>query len=316
MILSDLSIKRPVFAWMLMAGLLVFGAIGFSLIGQSQLPDVDFPVLTVSVTWEGASPEVMETEVVDIVENAVTSVKGVKKTSSVTRQGQAMITLEFDLKTNVDVALQEVQSKLSQAQMLLPRDIDPPVIMKFNPDDQPFMWISLSGERPERELMQYVKDELKDKFKTIPGVGDIFLGGYLEPSVRVWLDPERMRAREITVDDVLGALRSEHAERPAGNLATDKKEWNLRVMGEAQSIPELSDLVIGDRSGRPIYTTFRLKDVARIEDGLSDPRGISRVGGLPAVGLGILKQRNANAVEVGRAVAARVAGLQKTLPHG
>ena len=316
MILSDLSIKRPVFAWMLMAGLVVFGAIGFSLIGKSQLPDVDFPMLTATVQWEGASPEVMETEVVDIIESAVTSVKGVKKISSTTRQGQAQIILEFELKTNVDVALQEVQSKISQAQLQLPKDIDPPVIMKFNPDDQPFMWISLSGDRPMRELMGYVKDELKDKFTTLPGVGDVFLGGYIEPSVRVWLDPEKMRAREITVDDVLGALRSEHSERPAGFLATDKKEWNLRVMGEAQSVKELEDLVIADRSGRPIYTPFRLKDISRIEDDLADPRGISRVGGQPAVGLGILKQRNANAVEVGNSVKKRVEELQSSLPKG
>ena len=316
MILSDLSIKRPVFAWMLMLGLIVFGMIGFSQIGQSQLPDVDFPVLTINVNWEGASPEVMETEVVDVIENAVTSVKGVKKVSSTTRQGQAMITMEFDLKINIDVALQEVQSKISQAQFALPKDIDPPVIMKFNPDDQPFMWISLSGDRPQRELMQYVKDELKDKFTTLPGVGDVFLGGYIEPSVRVWLDPERMRAKEITVDDVLGALRMEHAERPAGNLATSKKEWNLRVMGEAQSIPELEHLVISDRGGRPIYAPFELKDIARVEDGLADPRAVSRVGGEPAVGLGILKQHNANAVEVGRLVKKRVEELQKTLPSG
>ena len=316
MMLSDLSIKRPVFAWMLMAGLIVFGAIGFALIGKSQLPDVDFPMLTATVQWEGASPEVMETEVVDVIESAVTSVKGVKKISSTTRQGQAQIILEFELKTNVDVALQEVQSKISQAQLQLPKDIDPPVIMKFNPDDQPFMWISLSGDRPMRELMGYVKDELKDKFTTLPGVGDVFLGGYIEPSVRVWLDPAKMKAREITVDDVLGALRNEHSERPAGFLATDKKEWNLRVMGEAQSVKEMEDLVISDRSGRPIYTPFRLRDIARIEDDLADPRGISRVGGQPAVGLGILKQRNANAVEVGDMVKKRVAELQSSLPKG
>jgi HAE1 family hydrophobic/amphiphilic exporter-1 len=316
MILSDLSIKRPVFAWMLMIGLISFGVIGFSLIGQSQLPDIDFPMLTVQVQWEGASPEVMEAEVVDVIENSVTSVKGVKKITSVTRQGQAMITLEFDLKVNVDVALQEVQSKISQAQFALPKDIDPPVIMKFNPDDQPFMWISLSGDRPQREMMRYVKDELKDKFTTLPGVGDVFLGGYIEPSMRVWLDPAKMRSREITVDDVLGALRSEHMERPAGNLSTDKKEWNLRVMGEAQSVSELEQLVISDRSGRPIYAPFRLKDIARVEDDLADPRAVSRVGGKPAIGLGILKQRNANAVEVGNQVKKRVAELQKTLPQG
>jgi HAE1 family hydrophobic/amphiphilic exporter-1 len=316
MILSDLSIKRPVFAWMLMLGLITFGIIGFTQIGQSQLPDVDFPVLTVNVQWEGASPEVMETEVVDVIENSITSVKGVKKISSVTRQGQALITLEFELKVNVDVALQEVQSKISQAQIELPKDIDPPIIMKFNPDDQPFMWISLSGNRPQREMMQYVKDELKDKFTTVPGVGDVQMGGYIEPAVRVWLDPDKMREREITVNDVLGAIRTEHVERPAGNLSTQTKEWNLRVMGEAQSVPELEEMVIADRSGRPIYAPFRLKDIAVIKDDLADPRAVSRVGGQPAIGLGILKQRNANAVEVGTLVKKRVAELQKNLPAG
>lgn len=316
MMLSDLSIKKPVFAWMIMLGTIVFGLIGFTQIGKSQLPDVDFPVLTISTTWEGASPEVMENEVVDVIEDAMTSVKGIKKISSVTRQGQSLVTLEFDLKTDIDVALQDVQSKLSQAQVKLPKDIDPSVINKFNPDDQPFMWISLSGDRPPREIMEYVKNELKDRFTTIPGVGDIFLGGFVEPAVRVWLDPDRMRAREITVDDIVSAIQTEHLEVPAGNLSTAAREWNLRVMGEAQSIQQLDDLIIADRAGRPIYTPFRLKDVADIEDSLADPRAVSRVNGKPAVGLGILKQRNANAVEVGGAVIERVKELQKTLPHG
>ena len=316
MMLSDLSIKKPVFAWMIMLGSIVFGIIGFLQIGKSQLPDVDFPVLTISTTWEGASPEVMENEVVDVIEDSMTSVKGIKKISSVTRQGQSLVTIEFDLKTNIDVALQDVQSKLSQAQLKLPKDIDPSVINKFNPDDQPFMWISLSGNRPPREIMEYVKNELKDKFTTIPGVGDIFLGGFVEPSVRIWLDPVKMKAREITVDDIVAAIGSEHKEVPAGNLSTDTREWNLRVMGEAQSLDQLRDLVISDRAGRPIYTPIRLKDVAEIEDNLADPRAVARVDGKPAVGLGILKQRNANAVAVGEAVVAKVKDLQKTLPQG
>ncbi|HVO32909.1 MAG TPA: efflux RND transporter permease subunit, partial [Elusimicrobiota bacterium] len=314
--LSDAAIKNPVFAWMLMGGLIFFGLIGFFEIGESMLPDVDFPVLTVTTKWEGASPEVMETEVVDPIEDAMTSVKGVKKITSTTREGQAQVTIEYELKTNIDVALQEVQSKLSQTQYQLPKDIDPPIINKFNPDDQPFMWISLSGGKTDRDMMEYVKDQLKDKFTTIPGVGNIFLGGYIEPALRVWLDPDRMREREITADDVISALRTEHLEVPAGNLATERKEWNLRVLGEAQSLDELRNLVISDRAGRPIYTPFHLKDVADIEDGLSDPRAVSRVGGRTAVGLGILKQRNANEVEVGRLVTQRVRELQSTLPKG
>jgi HAE1 family hydrophobic/amphiphilic exporter-1 len=301
---------------MIMIGSILFGVIGFTQIGKSQLPDVDFPVLTISTKWEGASPEVMEGEVVDVIEDAMTSVKGVKKITSVSRQGQSLVTIEFDLKTDVDVALQDVQSKISQAQYMLPDDIDPSVISKFNPDDQPFMWISLSGDRPPRDLMEYVKFELKDNFTTLPGVGDIFLGGFLEPAVRIWLDPAKMKEREITVDDVINAIRSEHTELPAGNLATDTKEWNLRVMGEAQTVDQLENLIISDRSGRPIYTPFRLKDIATVEDSLADPRAISRVDQKPAVGLGILKQRNANAVEVGRLVKKRVEELQKTLPKG
>jgi len=316
MTLSDLSIKNPVFAWMIMFGAMVFGTISFIKVGKSQLPDVDFPVLTITTTWEGASPEVMESEVVDVLEDAMTSVKGVKKISSNTRQGQSLVTIEFDLKTNVDIALQDVQSKISQAQYKLPKDIDPPIISKFNPDDQPFMWISVSSDRPARELMDYVKHEVKDRFTTLPGVGDVFLGGFIEPAVRVWLDPDKMRAREITVDDVVAAIHSEHSELPAGYLSTRQKEWNLRVMGEAQSVEELENLIISDRSGRPIYTPFRLKDIAEIQDDVSDPRGISRVNGKPAVGLGILKQRNANAVEVGHLVTKRVQELQKTLPQG
>lgn len=316
MTLSDLSIKNPVFAWMIMVGCILFGIIGFAQIGKSQLPDVDFPVLTISTKWEGASPEVMETEVVDVIEDSMTSVKGIKKITSTARQGQSLVTIEFDLKTDVDVALQEVQSKISQAQYELPSDIDPPVISKFNPDDQPFMWLSLSGERPTREIMEYTKNELKDKFTTVPGVGDIFMGGFLEPSVRIWLDPDKMRAREITADDVIAAIGAEHTEMPAGYLATDKREWNLRVMGEAQNIEDLKNLIISDRSGRPIYTPFRLKDIAEIEDGLADPRAFARVDGKAAVGLGILKQRNANAVAVGTLVKKKVDELQKTLPQG
>lgn len=314
--LSDTAIKNPVFAWMLMAGLILFGWIGFTGIGKSQLPDVDFPVIMVSTRWEGASPEVIETDVVDLIEDALTSVKGLKKITSTSRQGQTMVILEFDLKTDVDVALQETQSKLSQIQATLPKDMEPPTIAKFNPEDQPFMWLSLSGDRPLREMNAYVKDELKNQFTTIPGVGDVMLGGYVEPSLRVWLDPVRLKAVELTVDDVVAAIQSEHAERPAGYLTSDKQEWNLRVMGEATGVEDFGNLVIPARSGAPLTRIFRLKDVATIEDGLADPRAISRVDGHPAIGLGIRKQRNANTVEVGNRVKKKVAELQSSLPPG
>src|SRR6185295_19284514 len=142
MTLSDFSIKNPVFAWMLMIGLIVFGAISFQRLGVSQLPDVDFPVVSVEVTWEGAAPEVMETDVTDFIEDAVMSVEGIKEVTSVSSQGNANITIEFNLSRDIDAALQEVQTKIAQAQRNLPKDIDPPIVTKTSPEDQPIMWLA------------------------------------------------------------------------------------------------------------------------------------------------------------------------------
>mgnify|MGYP001269000676 CR=1 FL=1 len=316
MTLSDLSIKNPVFAWMIMIGLIVFGLIGFNRMGVSQLPDVDFPVLTVNVTWEGAAPEVVETEVTDALEDAVMSVQGIKEVSSVSRQGSAVVTIEFDLNKDIDVALQEVQSKIAQAQRTLPKEIDPPVISKSNPEDQPIMWLAFSGDRDMRFIMQYTRDFLKDRFTTVSGVGEVFLGGYVEPNLRVWLDAEKMAQYEVTVQDVAAAIEAQHAEVPAGRIETGSQELNVRVMGEATTVKEFGRLIIPTRSGAPIYRTLRISDVATLDDGLADIRRISRSNGQPAVGLGIRKQRGANAVAVSRAVRARMEEIQKDLPDG
>ncbi len=314
MSLSDTSIKNPTFAWMLMIGLIVFGWLGFTRMGVSQLPDVDFPVISVSVTLEGAAPEVMETEVTDVVEDAMMQVQGVRKVTSTSRAGNASISIEFDLDRDIDVALQEVQTKIAQAQRNLPNEIDPPVVTKSNPEDQPIMWIGLSGERSQKDMMEYTKDFIKDQFTTVPGVGEVILGGYLEPNLRVWVNSDEMQLRELTVNDVISAIQTEHQEVPAGRIETGKEELNVRVMGEANSVDEFKKIIIPGRRGSPIWQTFRIGDVAEVEDGLADIRRISRVNGKPAVGLGIRKQRGSNAVQVAKAVKARMAELQKTLP--
>ncbi|MBI1979413.1 MAG: efflux RND transporter permease subunit, partial [Elusimicrobia bacterium] len=203
MTLSDISIKKPVFAWMLMAAMILFGWIGFTRMGVSQLPDVDFPMVNVSISFEGAAPEVMETEVADVVEDAVMTIQGVKEVSSTSRHGNTNVSIEFELNRDIDVALQEVQTKIAQAQRQLPREIDPPIITKTNPEDQPIMWISLSGEKPIKELMEYTRDHLKDQFTTVSGVGEVFLGGFIEPNLRVWMDLDEMNRRELVVDDVV-----------------------------------------------------------------------------------------------------------------
>ncbi len=299
-----------------MIGLIAFGAVGFNRMGVSQLPDVDFPVLSVSIDWEGAAPEVIETEITDVIEDAVMSVQGIQEVSSTSRQGSARVTLEFELSKDIDVALQEVQSKLAQAQRLLPRDADPAVVSKSNPEDQPILWLAVSGDKPRRDLMEYVRDHVKDRFTTVPGVAEVFLGGYVEPNLRVWLDADRLRARELAAEDILRAIEAQHAEVPAGRIETGRQELNVRVLGEAATVDEFRRIIVPSRSGSPIYRTLRLGDVAEVEDGLADVRRISRVNGVSAVGLGIRKQRGANAVSVAKAVKERMAAVQKDLPAG
>jgi multidrug efflux pump subunit AcrB len=192
MTLADISIKRPVFAWMIFWALIIFGAICFTRLGISQMPDVDFPVVNVSLSMNGASPEVMETNIVDIVEDNLLSVE------------------------DVDAAVQEVQTRVAQAQRLLPASLDPPVITKTNPEDTPILWISVTGEGNTRDLMVFVRDIIKNQFSVVPGVGQIFLGGFTDRNLRIWLDGNKMKNLELAVEDIQNAIKREHIEEPAG----------------------------------------------------------------------------------------------------
>ena len=298
-----------------MIGLMLFGFISYSMMGVSQLPDVDTPVVSVSLSWEGAAPEVMETDVVDVVEDAVMSVQGIKDVSSSIRQGSAQVTIEFELERNIDAAMQDVKAKIDQAQRQLPKDIDPPIIMKTNPDDQPIVWITFSSDTmPLRDLMAYVQDHVKDRFAGISGVGDIFLGGYVDPNLRIWVDKDKLDAYQLSVHDVVNAVQTQHEEVPAGRLETIDKEFNVRVMGEAANTQEFGEVLIPTRDGNPVYKPIYLKDVARIEDGLADIRRVMRSNGKPAVGLGIRKQRGSNEVATAKKVLARLEEIKETLP--
>lgn len=317
MTLSDLSIKRPVFAWMVMTALIVFGLISFKSMGVSQLPDVEFPVISVNVTWQGAAPEVMESNVVDVIESAVMSVQGIKDVTSSVQDGSATITIELELGRNVDVAVQEVQAKISQAQRLLPKDIDPPIITKVNPAQQPIIWLTLHGEKAtSRQLMEYVQDHLQDKFAPVHGVGQVSLGGFVAPNLRVWIDARKLINNELTVTDVINAIQNEHSEIPAGRIETNTQEQDVRAMGEARTPQEFGNIVIARRNGQPNYKPIYLKDVAEIEDGLDDIRRISRSNGMTAIGLGIQKQIGSNEVEVSHGVLKKWKEVQKQLPKG
>lgn len=310
--ISDAAIRKPVFAWMLMAALIVFGGLGFKNLGVSQMPDVDFPQVTVRLTLEGASPETMETDVVEIVEDACMAVEGIVDVSSTSQQGQATVTLEFEVGRDIDAALQETQTKVAQAQRRLPEALDPPVITKSNPEDQPILWIGVSGTKPPSELADIARFQVRERIQTVAGVGEIFFGGYRERSLRVWLDAARMDARGVTATDVIAALRRQHVELPAGRLEGLDRELNVRLRGEARDVRGFEALSVAERDGAVI----RLGDVATIEDGLEDRRVIARNNGAPAIGLGIRKQRGANAVEIAHGVRDRLDEIRKALPEG
>jgi hydrophobe/amphiphile efflux-1 (HAE1) family protein len=317
MTLSEIAIRRPVFAWMLMAGLIIFGLISASRMGISQLPDVDFPVISIRVSYPGAAPEIVETNVVDVLEDAVMSVQGVRSVTSTTRFAAARIAVEFDLSRNIADALQEVQNKVAAAQRNLPDTIDPPIISKSNPEDQPIMWMSVTSDKMSRpELMRYVKDVLKDRFSSLPGVGEILFGGYVDPNLRVWVSRKALDRYDLAVTDVVNGIKAQHSELPAGQIDTPRKEFDVRTMGEASTPKEFGNIVLSQRGGQPIYSRIQLKQVATIEDGLDDIHRISRANGVGAVGIGIRKQRGANSVAVAHAVKQRMAEIAKQLPPG
>lgn len=315
--LPEIAIRRPVFAWMLMAALILFGGISASRMGVSQLPDVDFPVVTVRVEYPGAAPEIIETNVVDVIEDAVLTVEGVRSVTSTSRYASASISVEFELSRNISDALQEVQNKVASAQRFLPTDIEPPVISKTNPEDQPILWMSVTSDRhAPREMMRYVKDTLKNQFSSVTGVGEIAFGGYVEPNLRVWLSGQALNRYDLAVTDVLNAIKSEHSELPAGQLVSGGKEYDVRTLGEVKTAGEFGHIVINQRGGQPVYSRILLNQVAEIEDGLDDIRRISRANGEPAVGIGIRKQRGSNTVAVAQGVKARMAEVAKQLPEG
>jgi len=333
--LSDISIKNPVFAWMLMIGLIVFGAISYSRMGVSQLPDVDFPVITVTVTWAGASPDVMESAVADPIEDAVMSVDGVQLVQSVSQEGQTQVIIQLDLNQNINTALEEVQTYVTEAQKNLPQTIDPPVITKTNPEDQPIMWAAVYGSSTAavnpfsqadpkngavslRDIALFVRDHLKDQITTVAGVGNAFLGGYVDPQMRIWADNTAMTKREITVQDIINAVNTEHELAPTGYQDDGPKETYIRVHSQFKNAQECDQLIIPTRQGLgEVWKKIKLGDVAKCEEGTDELRRISRYDGIfPTIGVGVIKQHGTNAVAIAAAVKKKIKELQPLLPTG
>ncbi|MAV90956.1 MAG: acriflavin resistance protein [Bdellovibrionaceae bacterium] len=315
--ISEVSIRNPVFAWMIMGALLLFGGLGYYKMGVSQYPDVDFPSVSIRLSYPGAAPEVMEKDVIDPIEAAIVSVAGIENISSTARNGSGSVSAEFNLSVNIDVAVQEVQSAIARAQRQLPEDLEPPIVTKSNVEDQPIMWLSVRSETLSKdELMFMVRRQIRDQFTTVQGVSEIFLGGYVDPALRVDLKSDALVRYQLTVNDIVNAIQSEHREDPAGRIESPTEERPIRVMGEATSVDEFKNVMIKKRGGGVNYNPIPISQVANVYEGLEDVRRLSRVQGEASVGLGIRKQRGANAVDVGRAVKERMDQIKDQLPKG
>ena len=303
---------------MLMFGLILFGAISFQRMGISQMPDVDFPVVNISLRLDNAAPELMEVQVVDIIEDAVMGIEGLKKVTSSVSQGIANVTCEFEMKHNINVALAEVEDRIQQSSNLLPTALYPPVITKTNPEDQPILWVMVTTDAsvPSNKLMMYARNALKDQLSTVPGVGNITFAGYVDPNLRIWVNRDELYRYRLISSDLWTAIQSEHIEQPAGRIEASLKETNIRMLGEAQNPKEFGAIRINLRNGAPNYNPIPLSQVARIEEGVSDLRQISRYNGKSAVGLGIVKQHGSNAVEVAQAVRTKIKSIQENLLPG
>jgi hydrophobe/amphiphile efflux-1 (HAE1) family protein len=315
--ISDIAIKRPVFAWMLMSALIIFGFICFGRMGISQLPNADLPVLTITAKYAGAAPQVMEADVIDPIENAMMSLEGVKNVTSMMRIGFATVMVEFNLKRNIDLALQDVQAKIAAIQMELPRNMDPVTIQKINPDDFPIMWLSFANKKMSvQDLMIYVRDHVKDQITTVPGVGNVWTPGYLNPNLRVWVKEEQLDQHALTINDVVSTIQSENLEPPGGRIDFQGKEYSLRTMGEARTAEAVASIHVKNRGGAPNFNPVPIGKVASVVEGTEDVLQFARANGKQAIGLGVIKQRGSNAVDVANGVKAQMAKLHPLLPQG
>ncbi|MBP9681617.1 MAG: efflux RND transporter permease subunit [Bacteriovorax sp.] len=313
--LIDLSIRRPVFAWVLMFALIIFGAITVNRMGISQLPDVDFPIINVSFNYDGAAPEVVEAELIDPIEERLLSIEGIKDMRSSAKQGAGSVTLEFDINRNVNVALQEVQTALSQ--LKLPAGIDPPIIRKQNPEEDPILIISISGKAELKEMLAWSDSYLLDQLRFLPGVGEVSVGGFSDRNLRIWINPKKLSQYDLTIADVINALKTQHVESAAGQFSEKLRELRVRWLGEARNVEEVKKIRILRRGSERVNgKKITIGDVADVEDGLSDIRRIARVDGKQAIGVQIRKQRGTNEVDIAKVVRKKLEEIKGNFPKG
>ncbi|HEY6783845.1 MAG TPA: efflux RND transporter permease subunit, partial [Gemmatimonadales bacterium] len=311
--LSEVAIRRPVLASMLSGALVLFGVIGYSRLSVRELPDIDPPVISVSTTLPGANAQVVETAVTDVLEEELSTIQGLRTLTSSSAEENSQITLEFTLDRPVDVAAQDVRDKVSRVRGRLPVDVLEPVIAKQSADAQPFYWLALSSENFDLMQLSDIADRVvKARLQSLPGVGSAQIVGERRYSMRVWVEPEALSARGLTVQDVENAIVSRNVEIPAGRIESTQREFSVRSLGELKTPQEFGEMVVASQGDQLV----KLKDVARVELGPEDDRSIFRYNGSPSVAIGVVRQSKANLIDVARNIREALPGIQQALPPG
>jgi HAE1 family hydrophobic/amphiphilic exporter-1 len=306
----DVCIRRPVFTTMLVMAPVVLGLASNARLNVELFPNVDVPVVVVTTTLRGASVDEVESAITKPVEETVNTVSGIDELRSTTKEGISTVVIGFKLERNGDIAAQDVRDKMSTILPRLPLGTDPPIVEKFNLDAAPVVTLAISGRRPLREVTEIARKTIKEDLETVTGVGSVVLVGGQTRAVNVTVNPDLLRARNLSVEDVRAALARQNLELPGGHVTAGKWEEGLRTLGRVQRPEDFANIIITHKNNYPV----RICDVGTVADGLEEPRGLARLDGQTAVSLVIQKQSGANTIAVADAVKARLAKLKAALP--
>lgn len=308
--LAQICIRRPVFATMLILALVVLGVSAYMKLGVDLYPKIDFPVVTVTTTLRGASPEEVETQVTKRIEEAVNTTSGIDELRSLSAEGVSLTWITFVLEKDPDVAAQEVRDKVAGITRDLPKDVDPPVIEKLSTDASPVISVVVSSQRDLRETTKIVDDQVKKNIESIDGVGQVRFIGDRARQIQVWLDGEKLYSYNLNIDQIRGALAAQNVEVPGGRVDQGARELSLRTLGRIERPADFANIIVASLNGSPV----RIRDIGKVEDGVEEPRSMARLDGEPAVVLEVRKQSGTNTLDVVHAVKARIDKLQPLLP--
>ncbi len=310
--IADTSIRRPVFTVMLIGAFVLFGALSIPRLGVDLFPRIEFPLVTVNTVLEGASPETVEREVSQVLEESINTIEGIRSLRSASSDSLSLLFIEFELEYDIREKTQQVRDRVAAARADLPRDIDPPVIDRLDPDANPILAVMLAGPHSIRTLSEFADKRIKPRLERVPGVGSVTLVGDRPREIRIWIDPIRLSGYALSIDDVVEALKREHVELPGGRIETTRQEYTVKTKGKLTSAKLFGDIVVIERAGRVIH----LRDVAYAEDGMAEERTISRLNGKRGVSLMVRRQSGENTVAVADAVSERLDALRADLPPG